>query len=211
MQSLFILHFHRAGRDCRQRGWVVRSTKSTSVWRRYSGDCTNEMTYTTYNYDDGPGWPCTLDDMVACAPVVAASRLLFRSASVKRMNVSNRSGHTHGRLTLLLLPFNLRHNPLDFLQGEALPLGVRSTKEIERQEVLTVCLPNDSMTVISIFFAPVWTTSSNDLTVNLIVSARFMSSLWFFSKNSRTVLDDRPTAFALIDYSARRGPEKRGK
>ena len=52
------------------------------------------------------------------------------------------------------------------------------------------------MTLISMFFAPVCTTSSSDLTVSLTVSSRVMSSLWFFSRNSRTVLDERPIAFA---------------
>lgn len=51
---------------------------------------------------------------------------------------------------------------------------------------------------ISIFFAPVCTTSSNDLMVSLIVVSRSISSLWFRSKNSRTVLLDRPIAFAFL-------------
>lgn len=138
----------------------------------------NVSVCTTYNYDDGPASPCALDDMNACAPVVAARRLLFRSASVKRMKAliicpCNNSA----KLTLLLLLFNLGYNPLNFLQREALAEGIRNTKAAEYQGAPTVCLPNDSMTVISIFFAPVWTTSSNDLTVSLIVSARFNSSL----------------------------------
>jgi hypothetical protein len=60
----------------------------------------------------------------------------------------------------------------------------------------TFSLPKPSMTVISTFLAPVWTTSSSDLTVSLIVSSRVMSSRWFFSRNSRIVFDERPTAFA---------------
>lgn len=51
---------------------------------------------------------------------------------------------------------------------------------------------------ISIFFAPVCTTSKSDLTVNLIVSSRSSPSLWFRSRNSRTVLLDRPMAFAFL-------------
>lgn len=47
------------------------------------------------------------------------------------------------------------------------------------------------------FLAPVWTTSSRLFIVSLIVSSRDMSSLWFFSRNSRTVFDDRPIAFAF--------------
>lgn len=76
---------------------------------------------TTYNYDDGPASPCALDDINACAPVVAASRLLFRSASVKRMEaLITYHCNNSVKLTLLLLFFNLGNNPLDFLQGEAL-------------------------------------------------------------------------------------------
>lgn len=52
------------------------------------------------------------------------------------------------------------------------------------------------MTLISMFFAPVWTTSSRLFTVSLMASSRDRSSLWFFSKNSRTVLDDLPMALA---------------
>lgn len=54
------------------------------------------------------------------------------------------------------------------------------------------------MTLISMFLAPVCTTSSKLFTVSLMVSSRDMSSLWFFSRNSRTVFDDRPIAFAWI-------------
>lgn len=60
----------------------------------------------------------------------------------------------------------------------------------------TVILLYPSSTLISIFFAPVWTTSSRLLIVSLIDSSFVMSSLWFFSKNSRTVLDERPMALA---------------
>jgi hypothetical protein len=54
------------------------------------------------------------------------------------------------------------------------------------------------MTAISMFFAPVCTTSSSDFTVSLIVSSRSKSSLWLRSRNSRTVLLDRPIAFAFL-------------
>ena len=51
---------------------------------------------------------------------------------------------------------------------------------------------------ISMFFAPVWTTSRSDLTVNEMVASRSKSSLWFRSRNSRTVLLDLPIAFAFL-------------
>jgi len=51
---------------------------------------------------------------------------------------------------------------------------------------------------ISMFFAPVCTTSNNDLMVNLIVVSLSISSLWFRSRNSRTVLLDLPIAFAFL-------------
>lgn len=47
------------------------------------------------------------------------------------------------------------------------------------------------------FFAPVCTTSNKLLTANLIVSCWSMSACQFFSKNSRTVLDERPIALAF--------------
>lgn len=52
-----------------------------------------------------------------------------------------------------------------------------SQKLNEEGAELTVMTPYDSMTEISIFLAPVWTTSNNDLTVNLIVSSRDGSSV----------------------------------
>lgn len=55
-----------------------------------------------------------------------------------------------------------------------------------------------AMMAISIFLAPVCTTSNRDLTVSLIVSSRSMSSLWLRSRNSRTVLLDLPIAFAFL-------------
>lgn len=55
------------------------------------------------------------------------------------------------------------------------------------------------MTVISMFFAPVCTTSSRLFTASLIVSSRDISSLWFFSKNSRTVFEERPIALAYTE------------
>lgn len=75
--------------------------------------------------------------------------------------------------------------------------GVRGKLE-ERKTKRTLSFPNPSITVISTFLAPVWTTSSSDFTVSLIVSSRVMSSRWFFSRNSRIVFDDRPTAFACF-------------
>ena len=60
----------------------------------------------------------------------------------------------------------------------------------------TRTLPNPSMTARSMFLAPVWTTSRSDLTASWITSPRSMSAFQFFSRNSRTVLDDRPIALA---------------
>ena len=61
---------------------------------------------------------------------------------------------------------------------------------------------------ISMFFAPVWTTSNNDLTASLTVSSRSISSLWFRSKNSRTVLLDLPIALAfLLNVSRQAEPQ----
>ena len=57
------------------------------------------------------------------------------------------------------------------------------------------------MTLISIFFAPVCTTSSKLFTVSLMASSRERSSLWFFSRNSRTVFDDLPMALACLEVS----------
>lgn len=57
------------------------------------------------------------------------------------------------------------------------------------------------MTVSSMFLAPVCTTSSKLLTVNLIVSAVEEPSSQFFSRNSRTVLDDRPIELACGAFS----------
>jgi hypothetical protein len=48
------------------------------------------------------------------------------------------------------------------------------------------------------FLAPVCTTSSSDLTVSLIVSSRDMDAVWLRSRNSRTVLLERPIAFAFL-------------
>ena len=48
------------------------------------------------------------------------------------------------------------------------------------------------------FLAPVCTTSSKLFTVSLMLSSLERSSRWFFSKNSRTVFEERPIAFAYI-------------
>ena len=65
--------------------------------------------------------------------------------------------------------------------------------------LLTLTLPCPSMTAISMFLAPVCTTSSRLLIASLMVSSFVRSSLWFFSRNSRTVFEDLPIAFAWND------------
>lgn len=60
------------------------------------------------------------------------------------------------------------------------------------------------MTAKSIFFAPVCTTSNKLLTANLIVSSLSASFFQFFSKNSLTVFEDLPMAFA---FQAEKMPE----
>lgn len=64
------------------------------------------------------------------------------------------------------------------------------------------------------FFAPVCTTSSRLLTASLMPSAVDWSSFQFFSRNSRTVLDERPIALAcphrqLVPWTSRQGREER--
>jgi hypothetical protein len=62
--------------------------------------------------------------------------------------------------------------------------------------VLTLTFPKPSITARSMFFAPVCTTSNRDLTASWIVSEFDSSGFQFFSRNSRTVFEDLPIAFA---------------
>lgn len=75
----------------------------------------------------------------------------------------------------------------------------RNRDDDERVRVrLTLTFPNPSITARSMFFAPVCTTSNSDLTASWIVSEFDSSGFQFFSRNSRTVFEDLPIAFACL-------------
>jgi hypothetical protein len=104
----------------------------------------------------------------------------------------------------LLLLLDDRDDLLDLLQCQILggsipkPIINRRPREVREEEdhERTLTFPCPSMMAISIFFAPVCTTSSKLLTASLMVSSVDAFALQFFSRNSLTVLEERPIAFA---------------
>jgi hypothetical protein len=55
-----------------------------------------------------------------------------------------------------------------------------------------------AITAISMFLAPVCTTSRRDLMASSMVSGRERSAEWLRSRNSRTVFEERPMALAFL-------------
>lgn len=144
-----------------------------------------------------PGVSASAREAIAAWPAaVAASRDRFLSASEFGLDMSD-AKDAEFKTNRLLSPARSRTQWLRSVPGRGsivCQMNKRAIRQADEQQ--TVTLPYPSMTLISMFLAPVCTTSRSDLTVSLMLSSRVRSSLWFFSRNSRTVFEDRPMALA---------------
>jgi len=80
-------------------------------------------------------------------------------------------------LTSFFLSFNILDDPLNLRKFQALKHDKTEINREHEQKTPTVILLYPSNTLISMFLAPVWTTSRRLLIVSLIDSSLVMSSL----------------------------------